>query len=119
MEQIIVDTERLAGHIYWIERDQYTPNYRLSFTINGKDLWFFSNTSTKTSLIRARLKKNAKNKQPHYESVALKVLIGQEFCIDRLVLSVWHAEFKGRKFTKYYIEEMDVTVPEIKVEDLL
>lgn len=118
-EQIIIDPERLAGRKYWVERDTYTPNYHLNFTIDGEGLWFFRNAATKTSLIRARLKKNAKNKQPHYENVPLNVLIGQEFYIDRLVLSVWHSEFKGRKFIKYYIEEMDVTIPEIKVGDLL
>ena len=83
------------------------------FKVKGAshNMYFYREGAPKVTIVKARGTKNGKHKLFLVDN-PLWMLAHEEFAIDRMTVSEWCYECNGMEYSRWYIDEMDITFRE-------
>ena len=107
-----INPDTLKGLLFQLLTDSTGAGYIKIpiFLVKGAshNMYFYRDAHHKT-IVKARMGNTGEYK-PLIMDPALALMYGK-FAIDRMTVSDWYAEDKGRSVIRWYIDEMDVTFP--------
>ena len=103
------NVEPLKGIWYTLNRSIFIPH---EFYLGEKNRFYvYKPQSRYKTKIRARSEENEPYIEPSFDyTKTLEFLAATRFFIDRMTLQEWTCEFKGKHISKWYIDELDITL---------
>ena len=107
----VIDKGSLKGFWFKVCTDPIGKRYihLPIFKVKGAShkMYFYREGAPKVTIVKARGEKNGEYKSFLVDNP--RILAHEEFAIDRMVVSEWRYDFKGTEYSRWYIDEMDIT----------
>lgn len=110
----VIDQDSLKGIWFKVATDPIGKHYihLPIFKVKGAShkMYFYREGAPRVTIVKAKGKKNGE-----YQLFLTNnpwILEHEEFTIDRMVVSEWRYECNGTEYSRWYIDEMDITFRE-------
>lgn len=107
----VIDQDSLKGFWFKVATDPIGKHYihLPIFKVKGAShkMYFYREGAPRVTIVKAKGKKNGEYKT--FLTNNPWILANEEFAIDRMVVSEWRYEFKEMEYSRWYIDEMDIT----------
>jgi hypothetical protein len=110
-QMVVIEPDALKGFWFKVATDPIGKYYihLPIFKVKGAshNMYFYREGAPKVTIVKARGEKNGE-----YKSFLIDnpwILAHEEFAINRMVVSEYRYEFNGTEYSRWYIDEMDIT----------
>lgn len=107
----VINPDTLKGLWFKVATDPIGKHYihLPIFQVKGAShkMYFYREGAPRVTIVKARGEKNGE-----YKSFLLdnpRILAHEEFAIGRMAVSEWRYDFNGTEYSRWYIDEMDIT----------
>lgn len=125
-QSCVINPDTLKGFWFKVVTDPVGKHYihLPIFKVKGAshNMYFYREGAPRVTIVKAKGKKNGEYKSFLVDN--LRILVHEEFAIDRMAVSEWRYECNGMECSRWYIDEMDITFREPdylpqKVEEIM
>ena len=113
-QSVVINPDTLKGIWFKVATDPIGKHYihLPIFKVKGAShkMYFYREGAPRVTIVKAKGKKNGEYKTFLVDNP--RILAHEEFAIDRMVVSEWHYECNGTEYSRWYIDEMDITFRE-------